>query len=532
MARFGAQSMRERSLHVLAWAYLLLLPLDIHLRGPLFLHDLLAPVLAVLIADRSTWCRLRQAPLRVLVAFLGLAAATTALHCRGMADYYEVAIFAYMAVLFLAFVRLSLEPAHLALYAVGVLAAMFCYSMTEIMVGMRRSYEIYEGSNLSFIAQRFFFTFKHPNLVGSFYALPIACLLIAYSRSGLKVNRKGAIVSILFSLIMCIPLALSVSRHMLISIFLLSAFMMCVFSSENAVVLRRLLKTTLASLFLLFYLTIIFPFFPLGSQFPYINISTLGMYMIHQTIYLRMSLSSVARFIAGFGRTGLHETYPLFADRRIAHAVLSQYGQESLTDTFVTYMDAHNEYLNLAVLFGVPAMLLCVAFWAFVAVRAWRGFRLSDAVPASVPQDAGGSRSPGKWLAAFRNGPFEPERIPDRFDHEGHEEHEEGICTTENTESTEAGTEKGSDLCRSPSTSWSSFFLCVLCALCGREGILNSNRSMERDARRLAASLTLAFVLGVLLAALWDDILSKRWIWITLGLLVGCLERSSTDTDT
>ncbi|MBT3380496.1 MAG: hypothetical protein HN742_32070 [Lentisphaerae bacterium] len=468
----GAHSVSERCLQAVAWAYLVLLPLDIRLHGPLFLHDLLAPILALLILDRRTWTRLRRLPFCALPAFLAVGAFATAAHARAPVDFYEPAIFAYMAVLFLAFVRFSPRPAHLALYAALVLTAMLCHSLGEILVGMRRSYAIYEGSSLAFIARRYFFTFEHPNLAGSFYILPVSCLLMAYCLSGLKLKRNGVISAAILSLVACIPLMLTVSRHMMISIFSICVFFMDEMRSSYNRYMRRIIKPFMLSIFTLFYLTILVPFFPLKAQFPYINVSTVGMYMTHQSIYFRMAMSSFARFATGLGHTGLHETYPLFADRSAIHAVLSQYRQESLTDTFATYMDAHNEYLNLAVLFGVPAMLLCVAFWVGIGWSAWRRLKL-ESVPATL--DEGRLAGPDSSL-------------PD-------------------------GSRVSAASCR-----------------LGRIAERLFEHRVPGTHVNLAASLTIVLVIGVLLAALWDDILSKRWIWIALALSVGCLERCSSSS--
>jgi len=170
--------------------------------------------------------------------------------------------------------------------------------------------------------------------------------------------------------------------------------------------------------FAAFYLTVLFPFFPLRLGFPFINCRTPGMYMVHQKAYLEMALLDRQAALFGLGRTAVVERYPDLVDRGLAVTVLAEYHMDELLPSFIAYMDAHCEYLNLATAFGLPALAALAAFLAMLARRA-----------------GASSLEPGRLL--------------------------------------------------------------------------------------------LFFVAGLCMACLWDDLLSKRWIWLTLGLLAAASETAA-----
>jgi hypothetical protein len=47
--------------------------------------------------------------------------------------------------------------------------------------------------------------------------------------------------------------------------------------------------------------------------------------------------------------------------------------------------------------------------------------------------------------------------------------------------------------------------------------------------RRHRDELVLFFVVGLLCCCLWDDLASKRWIWLTLALLAGSARRETEE---
>ena len=408
----------EGWVRALGLAYVVLTPLNIRLAGPVFAQDLLAPVfLIALLTDPGARRAAVRLPGALLTVFLCLAAVTTVSHLRGAKDLYELCIFLYMGVLYLFFAQVRLCRRALFVFGLATLVVFCLYAAGEALLGVRATYQIYEDATLGFMAKRFFFTFVHPNLAGSFYVLPVSCVLLFWSDRASGWSAKGWVLHAAVLALLCVPLALTVSRHMLLTVALVLGFLCTQIAGDSA---RRRLRVlcvcVLLGVFGVFYLTILFPFFPLSATFPFLNHETLGMYTIHQEIYLKMLARSPGAFWFGLGKTGVVETYPQFVDLESTRAILAQYRNEFLTGTFTTYMDAHSEYLNLATAFGVVATACCFAFW---------------------------------------------------------------------------GTTVG---------------------------------MLRRQGRQW--DMLVFYVLGVLLACMWDDLLSKRWVWVTLGLLVNPLDRA------
>ena len=163
--------------------------------------------------------------------------------------------------------------------------------------------------------------------------------------------------------VLCIPLCMTVSKHMLISMFIIAAAASFYPAIKNSFIIRFLIYSSLYICASLFYVTVLYPVFPLSGSFPYINITTYGMYMIHQVIYFKIIFLSLHSFFLGVGMSGILENYPALANHDLVLSVLQQYKQENLTGMFCRYMDAHNEYFNIGSLFGVPAMISMYLFW-------------------------------------------------------------------------------------------------------------------------------------------------------------------------
>ncbi len=397
-----------------AWLYLLLLPADIRVHGPIFLHDLLAPVFVVALLLRRNWRSWLRLPDVLLPVFLVLAGLATIVHGKGGRDIYELAIAGYMAAVFAFFVDTPLRRRHLAWYGVGVLGIMWVSAAWRLATGAMESYGVYEQTTLAFIAKRFFFTFDHPNLAGSFYALPVACLLLGIAGRGQRLRLQDLLLGLVALAALLVPLGLTVSKHMLLSAALIAGAV--VVERGHAAGWRWVGLVAVAGAFVLFYLTVLFPFFPLQRSFPFFNHATWGMYTTHQSIYWRILTGSLSSLLVGVGPQALRGIYPALADPEHIRAVLAQYDQAYLTESFCTYMDSHNEYLNTGVAFGLPALLAWIGFWV------------------------------GQALTAFRR---------------------------------------------------------------------------QRD------ELVLFFVIGLLCCCLWDDLASKRWIWVTAALLVGNARREA-----
>lgn len=416
---------RERCFAVLAWAYLVLLPCQVRLVGPLYLHDLLAPLFALAVVLRGDGRRWYRLPDAALAAFLLIALLVTVLLRPTRLDVYELAIGLYMALLYAFFSRTRLAPRALGHYAVAIVASLWAVGLWQASRGQIEPHSAYVGTTLGFLATRFGYRFGNPNLFGSFVSLPLACALLARLSprpgpvsgtpgEGTQARSRGrrhllAVAGL--ALAGAVPALLSASRHLLLSAALALGALPWLLPDGWRRRGRQLAWATFLTVSALVYLTVLIPFFPVQPVFPFVNARTPGMYLIHQDAYLRLATHGPASLLVGIGQNAVRTRYPEAVNRDLAARVLAEYRmREELFPSFVTYMDAHNEYLNLAVAFGLPAVLCLAVFLAALA------------------------RNPGF--------PAEP----------------------------------------------------------------------------AAASLPF-FIAALAVACLWDDLLSKRWVWVTLGLL-------------
>lgn len=406
--------MRERVFSAAAWFYLICLPLAIPLRGPLYLHDLAAPVLLAAVAARRDWRAYLRFPDLLLPVFLVLAGVATLVHGPGGWNLYRLAVVGYLALVYVFFAGQSLPRRYLAWYGLAVLGAMWFAAAWQVMRGTMATVGVYEQSTLEFLVQRFSFTFPNPNLAGSFYVLPVACLLLGVAGRGRRLEGREMFLGLLALAVLLVPLGLTVSKHMLLSFAVIAGAV--VVERGRQAGWRWLGLAAVLAVFALFYLTVLFPFFPLPPRFPFFNHATWGMYTIHQDIYWRILTGSLSSLLLGVGPAAMRDLYPLHVDIEHIQAVLAQYEKVALAESFSTYMDAHNEYLSTGTAFGLPALAALLGFWIS---RALVGFR------------------------------------------------------------------------------------------------------RHRD------ELVLFFVVGLLGCCLWDDLASKRWIWLTLALLAGSARREA-----
>jgi hypothetical protein len=399
-----------------AWLYLALLPCHLQLAGPLYAHDLLIPLFLTAVLQRADWRRWLHLPDACLAAFGAWCLLATFTRRPGWPDLYEVAVLGYMVLLYAFFSRTYLSPRGLWRYAVAVAAALWLVGAVQIATGLVQTHSAYVGTTLGFLATRYGFTFGNPNLLGSFGVLPVACALLSLVRSEAgqgadPAPRPRLLPLAVLLLALGLPLLLTASRHLLLSAALVLGGLTALAPPGHRRLARCLAWLALALAFALFYLTVLIPFFPLHRQAPFVNCRTPGMYMIHQGAYLNLVFRDVSAPLFGLGRSAVRQRYPEAVDPALTRRVLAEYQMEHLAASFLVYMDAHNDYLNLATAFGIPAVLAAYAFL---------------------------------WLLARR-------------------------------------------------------------ARLGLGG--------------LAADLLAFAVLGICLASLWDDLLSKRWVWATLGVL-------------
>jgi hypothetical protein len=112
------------------------------------------------------------------------------------------------------------------------------------------------------------------------------------------------------------------------------------------------------SIFVILYLTVIFPFFPLKNSFPYINADSYGMYMMNHIIYFRIVVDDAWSFFLGLGKSNVVERFGEFVDIAEMTQILGQYNMAETVTTRSIYHDSHNEYLNLITNFGVVTTIL------------------------------------------------------------------------------------------------------------------------------------------------------------------------------
>jgi hypothetical protein len=397
---------------LLCLAYLLLLPLNISIGGPFYLHDCVPLLFVFAFAKwKEIYYLIPKMRLYYLFIFLSIASFSALVNLQNMRNFYELLVFGHVIFVFLFFSATRIPSKILLYYGLSVLICMLGYEVYQLCIGTGDIYKVYKDTSLDFISKRYFFTFIHPNLTGSFYALPILCLLLGSKEFIINMNLKRALMYFGLISVLCIPLCMTVSKHMLISMFVVAAAASFCPAIKKSFILRFLMYLSLYICAALFYVTVLYPVFPLGGSFPYINVTTYGMYMIHQVIYFKIIFLNLHSFFLGVGMSGILEHYPMLADHDLIMSVLQQYKQENLVGMFSRYMDAHNEYLNIGALFGVPAMISMYLFWF---------------------------KSPGA---------------------------------------------------------------------------IDSRCSFERK-------IILFFVTAIFIVSLWDDILSKRWIWVSLGILL------------
>jgi len=366
----------QKSTPILAFLFIACLTVNLVLRGPFLLCDCLAPLLGltVVIQWRQTLKSLKEDWL--LGVFLVLASVATICHLiAGTGNIYDMAIFGYMAVIYLFFKQTALpekDRIAVGLYLLFILAISYYASLA---FGI--DYLFYQdiGINLhtsSMLARRYMFLFRNPNLLGPFYALVFALLSpwIAKNSDRLKTFWQFALAALV--LLLCLlPLLSTASKHALMTGAILAGSLV-----QTKLFARWWLKTAMFTVLVLFALvsltTVIVQTFPLKQDFPYISTDVMSNYAVHHRIYAKILTSDSRIMLRGEGQQRLHELYPRFAGRDSIANVLKHYHAEQFLDVYSTFMDPHNEYLNLCCFFGIPAALVLIAFLILLAFRGRR----------------------------------------------------------------------------------------------------------------------------------------------------------------
>lgn len=372
---FPGSSVADRCRSCLGLLYILLLFLPVALPyQPLLVADLLAPFMALLLCwqwrDVLRVCREHNF---TLPAFLALAGIATFFHLlRGSGNLYDLAIFTYMAMIYVYF---RLNPATaatqqwLGLAGLIILLLGFFYACLALCLPWLPDWGFFyrdpysAGRGLKLLGLRYQFLFANPNLLGSFYVLPISLAfpwLVALAKKCNNVKSRLSLAA--GAVLLLLPLFSSASKHMLMSFALLCAVPLQAWP-EIRRPLKKLLMPGLILFALLCLLTVLLPVFPLSKQFPYINIKYQGNYTIHQEIYLKMLTMNRSNWLLGLGNKGCREAYPQLADRDKIEPILKNYNFMHCIEPYSQFMDPHHEYLNIASLFGLPALICCMAFW-------------------------------------------------------------------------------------------------------------------------------------------------------------------------
>ncbi len=363
----------DRADRLMGWAALAgyaLLFLAVPLRPPLMLFDLLAPLMAW-----QAWRKRREwtaalspsHPLAWLILASGWVLLSSAIqYFRGGAPLYNTAVFLYLPLAAL-FYYVTPPPSRRACAWAGALLLGFC--LLALLLGRHCGEAVagrlfYTEEHLvsadgGALARRFQFLFTNPNLLGSAFALPLLLLLPTLRRrlAAQEHGLRNAALTALLLFIACLPLLSSASKHLLLS------FGLCCGLLATAPALRRFGRWAAPALTaaagLLFALTVWFRTYPALHEPPWIDFQGRSNYSTHQEVYLDIiAKGGPPAWAWGYAGDELRRLYPRHADAAKIGAILEPYYGHRLDGTFATFMDPHNEYLNTASLFGLPALLL------------------------------------------------------------------------------------------------------------------------------------------------------------------------------
>jgi len=380
-------SSADRWMGGLALLGAILLFFGVPLRHPLMLFDLAAPLMAWQLWRRRGALMTRLASWRSPLLWVLLAAAWALLAAiiqliRGAAPFYDTAIALYMLLACAFYAVTPLPPPRLCL---AVAAGMLGCCLVVFLLGghcsetaAAASRLFYTEQNLlgaagSVLARRFQFFFANPNLLGSAYVLPYL-LALPWLKERLESGggcrwRTWTLLAAAM-LLGALPLLHSVSKHLLLT-FGLCCGLLASLPQMRRIGSRLLAPLLTALLGLLLALTVWFRTYPAVRRCPWVDFGARSNYSTHQEVYLDIIRGSgPAGALFGHGVDELHLLYPQFADGEKIASILEAYYGHKLDGTFTDFMDPHNEYLNTASHFGIPAILL-------LAVAAWMLFRAS-----------------------------------------------------------------------------------------------------------------------------------------------------------
>ncbi len=365
----------------LLYLFLLVIPIPLPVpgtAGKLLLADIIAPIMVVRVLQRR--------PVRpFLMLFLGWCILATAIQCfHSAGGLYNIAITGYMALIYMYFRETPLPSPQFQLRTGFLLLALiFITWLALVLLGgnsalvHRMFYFDPHGEVLSSgpLMSRFQFLFTNPNLLGVAYAIPLALILPGVAEFCRQQQRKlPAVFIFIIIAILCLPLYSTMSKHAVMSFALLSALFIA------SGILHRRCAIILACIGVLAFgvlclSTVWFRSYPAVREAPWFDFSHTSNYMTHQRVYADIiSQSDVTHALFGNSTSQLQQLYPQYAEphREWMQEVLEPYCALDFLAPFTTFMDPHNEYLNTAAFFGIPAVIFLIIFLLvhfFSAVR-------------------------------------------------------------------------------------------------------------------------------------------------------------------
>ena len=357
--------------------FILLLALPVSLPCNLQVCDILAFAMLICLAmkiraslfDFHTHGRIHLFPPTLLLAFLATALLATAIHLHcSFADYYEWLVFAYVAFIFHFYSNIRIQTKPLAICGTAILSVIllaFAYEIASTPFGCPTLFcflsDQMDSTAMSFLSRRFSFTLGNPNVFACFYILPL--LMLTPFVLGHDWKRHSLSTRLLYfplCLIILLPILSSASKHGLMSLAIIASWMKPIFMLRKKSLDTLMLAGVLA-VALIFELTVVFTAFPLQRSFPFINTQP-GMYSLHQGIYAKISINNPSSLFMGMGINRAKQEYPKFADKALTRSVLERYNAMPSYENFISFMDAHNEFLNQIVLFGLIPLLTLLSF--------------------------------------------------------------------------------------------------------------------------------------------------------------------------
>ncbi len=374
-----------------AWAGLALLCvlfLPFPSQGKLQLSELFVPVLLWRLWQRRSEVAalLLGECLAALLAGLWMALAVCVHILMGEGSAcFDFAVFAYMAALFL-YYRVTPLPDDSACLRAG-LGILFVVFLGWILSKACADPEgplgflLYHDRHFArldpnALVTRYQFLFSNPNLLGGAYIIPALLCLPALQKSLRTATLRKFLLLALATLAALLPLVATASKMSVMTFgVLLGAFALW----PRLEPLRpRLLAAVLLHAFgLLCLVTVLFQTYPALRTAPWVNFQGRGNYSVHQEIYARIFLEG--DFIDKlFGHTPaeLRRRYAPLGDPEKIRAILEPYGFEEETPLYSTFMDPHNEYLNLLSFFGFPALAAVLFFLGGLLRRAAKARQL------------------------------------------------------------------------------------------------------------------------------------------------------------